>query len=100
MRDLFGEEMEILLPHIEDSIRNGDFEMNANGLVQFFTIVAMWAALTVDPLCEELEIFANDRAWNAAMDAYSERIKAVPVHTPEHRFCLMSDCPCHDEEEV
>jgi hypothetical protein len=62
----------------------------------FFATVAIWAFLDVDPLCEELDDPANCQAWHAAIDAHRERIKAVPVHTSEHPYCLMSDCPCHD----
>jgi hypothetical protein len=53
----------------------------------------------VDPLCEEMDDPANCQAWHAAIDAHRERIKAVPVHTSEHPYCLMSDCPCHDHAQ-
>lgn len=65
----------------------------------FFGAVAMWTAITIDILSEEMDDPANIAAWNAAIDMYRERIKPIAVHTAEHPYCLMSDCPCHDDAQ-
>lgn len=109
VRDLVGWEWEDIHSHLEDEYRSekGIFEMSNNATVVesnfwtvFFSIVAMWAAITIDVLSEEMDDPDNIANWNAALTADSERYHAVPVHTEAHPFCLMSDCPCHDDEAL
>ena len=73
--------------------------MNNNIWTIFFTAGAMWAAITADCLSEEMDDPDNIAAWYAAIDAHREYVKAVPVHTSEHTYCLMSDCPCRDDAQ-
>lgn len=99
---MFREELDMLFPHIIEDLHEGNFEMSNNMTVEnfwtiFFAIIAMWAAIGTDCLSEEMDDPDNIASWNAALDAYSERYHAVPVHTEEYPYCLMSDCPCHDE---
>ncbi|MEO8956940.1 MAG: hypothetical protein ABI396_04155 [Ktedonobacteraceae bacterium] len=66
----------------------------------FFATIAHCVALTIDMLSDEvLGDATNYQAWLSSMDAYGLRVKAVAVHTSEHPYCLMSDCPCHDDAQ-
>ena len=51
--------------------------VETSDIAVFFAIVAMWAALHVDILCEEMDDAGNCEAWYAAIDTHRERIKPI-----------------------
>lgn len=87
MSDLIGQDWEDLLPHVEDSIRNGDF-MSSQINISDADIAYVWGALQAVP-------------------SYCERYKpATPLvvlmednirHSDDTPFCPDADCPCHSD---
>jgi hypothetical protein len=74
-RDLFREEIEDLLPHIEDDLR-GAFEMNREQEARFNALMRPY--------------------WLVAQPVEVDEL----IHTDERPFCQDMTCPCHEDQEL
>jgi hypothetical protein len=119
-KDVVGLDWEDIQPHVEDSIRNGDFEMSKKTIRvsdTTFRAIAHEHGFVCD---DEIAISDADIAyvWGElqAVPSYVERLSVMPqadyeacllqspipvvmedeiIHFDDAPFCVDPDCPCH-----
>ena len=90
--DLIGGAWEDIRPHVEDSIRNGDFAMEIQ--ISDADIAYVWRELQAVPsYCERYQLAATVAPLPVLME---DELR----HTDDAPFCPDVDCPCHQDEAL